>query len=85
MVNSVDDVVIRPFMGVAGEYSVIMASYAGHLRPIEVIAGDEFEAVTIALNETGWNLHGEISVDDINTIENNLEPLLCFEYIPVSP
>jgi hypothetical protein len=85
MVMSVDEVVIWPFMGVAGEYSVIMVSYTGVLRPVEVIANDEFDAVTIALNETGWNLHGEITVDNLNTIENNLEPLLCFEYVPVSP
>ena len=68
---------------ISGEFSVILAGYSGELRSIEVIAEDEFVAVTLALEETGWNILGEITVDDENTIVNNLEPLLSFVYQPV--
>jgi hypothetical protein len=83
MIKAMDDVVLRPFMGLSGEYSVIMASDSGGVRSVDVIASDEFDAVTVALVETGWNHSGEITVDDQNTLENDLEPLLCFEYVPV--
>ena len=75
-----DEIVLRPFMGIPGEFSVILAGNSGELRSIEVIAEDEFAAVTLALEETGWNILGEITVDDENTIVNNLEPLLSFVY-----
>ena len=78
-----DEIILRPFMGVSGEFSVIMAGRSGELRSVEVVAEDEFVATRLALAETGWNIHGEITVDNQNTIENNLEPLLCFVYQPL--
>ena len=78
-----DPIIIRPFMGLSGEYSVILVSNSGQMQSIEVIAKDEFDAVMLAIEETKWNAHGLITVDTQETIEKGLEPVLEFEYEPI--
>jgi hypothetical protein len=77
-----DSVVIHPFMGVSGEYSIILAGEHGELRNVGVVAQDEFSAVRQAFEETEWNIKGLITVDTMETIEKDLDPVLQFEYEP---
>lgn len=72
--------IFRPPLNVHGEFSVILAGFSGELFSVDLLAKDEFEAVALAIDETGWNYHGEITVDTPVTIRDDLEPLLCFEY-----
>jgi len=78
-----ESVVLHPFMGVSGEYSVILAGDSGELVNIDVVTHDEFSAVREALEETGWNIRGLITVDTLETIRDDLEPVLQFEYEPL--
>lgn len=75
-------IVLHPFMGVNGEYSVTLAGNLPNWYSIDVIATDEFDAVRQAIKETQWNHFGLITVDTLETIEKNLEPVLQFEYEP---
>jgi hypothetical protein len=78
-----DSVVIHPFMGVSGEYSVILAGERGELRNVDVVAQDEFSAVRQAIEETKWNIKGLITVDTLETIKDDLDPVLQFEFEPI--
>jgi len=73
-------ILLRPPLNIEGEYSVILAGYEQEYFSIDLLANDEFEAVTLAIQETGWNYRGLITVDTWKTISDDLEPLLAFEY-----
>lgn len=77
-----EKVVLHPFMGISGEYSIILAGDRGQLLNIDVIATDEFSAVRQAIEETNWNFRGLITVDSLETIRDDLDPVLQFEYEP---
>ena len=77
-----DSVVLHPFMGISGEYSIILAGEGGKLLSVDVVAEDEFSAVRQAIEETKWNIKGLITVDSLETIRDDLEPVLQFEYEP---
>ena len=76
-------IVIHPFMGIKGEYSVTLAGKLPNWFSIDVVATDEFDAVRQAIEETKWNYEGMISVDTMETIEKDLDPILQFEYEPL--
>lgn len=77
-----EQVILHPFMGISGEYSIILAGESGQLLNIDVIATDEFSAVRQAIEETNWNFRGLITVDSLETIRDDLDPVLQFEYEP---
>lgn len=78
-----DDIILRPFLGLSGEFSIIIAGHHGELHSIDVMAEDEYDAVRTALAETGFNTLGEITVDNEETLMDDLDPLLCFVYEPL--
>jgi len=60
-------IVLHPFMGVNGEYSVTLAGKLPNWHSIDVVATDEFDAVRQAIEETKWNYRGLITVDTQET------------------
>lgn len=73
--------IIWPFLGLEGEYSVILdGGSIERFFSVDLLADDEFDAVRRAIEQTGWNYPGQITVDNLETITDDLEPLLCFQY-----
>jgi hypothetical protein len=74
--------IIRPMLDIANQYSVLFEGRNMEFEDVELLADDEFDAVTKGLEETGWNIPGIITVDNAHTLKEDLEPLLQFIYEP---